>query len=347
MLCGSSLLASWSSQTAVPPGLNLIARTNRAPTANAGTDQQLHLAGSRTVTAALDGSASTDDGETQALSYTWILNGESVATGVTASIPLALGSHSITLAVFDGELTASDVVQITVVDPTPPVISAEAAGSVGSNDWYRSDVSVSWTVTDAESDFSANGCEASSVVADTRGQTFTCSATSSGGSSVEHLSIKRDATDPTIAWGGNAGSYTVDQRVMITCSAIDVMSGLATSTCPQVNEEAFALALGSNTLHARARDHAGNTAEAVTTFTIMTTHGSLANLVRRWVTRHGVATSLTHKLDAAANAAARGQREAEVNILRAFRNEVEAQSGKSVVPENANTLIRLANVLAN
>ena len=47
------------------------------------------------------------------------------------------------------------------VDATPPDGDARMSGTAGTNDWYTSDVTVTWTVTDAESPIlSLTGCGA-------------------------------------------------------------------------------------------------------------------------------------------------------------------------------------------
>jgi hypothetical protein len=82
-------------------------------------------------------------------------------------------------------------------DTTPPVITPVVTGTLGSNGWYRSNVSISWTVTDPESAVSAQqGCGVSTVTSDTSGITFTCTATSAGGTSSRSVTLKRDATVP-------------------------------------------------------------------------------------------------------------------------------------------------------
>ncbi|MCO5176874.1 MAG: hypothetical protein M9890_07905 [Thermomicrobiales bacterium] len=69
-------------------------------------------------------------------------------------------------------------------DSTAPVITPTVNGTLGANDWYTSDVAVSWSVVDDESAISAStGCEATTVTTDTTGTTFTCEATSAGGTS--------------------------------------------------------------------------------------------------------------------------------------------------------------------
>ncbi len=219
----------------------------------------------------------------------------------------------------------------TVLDNTPPSVTANVAGTQ-SGGWYTSDVSVSWTVTDGESAVTATaGCAASSVTSDTDGMSFTCTATSAGGTASASVTVKRDATAPVIAFGGNAGSYTVDQQVSITCSASDAMSGLASSTCPGASGDAYAFGVGSHTLNASATDNAGNQSSASTSYSVTVTSESLCALVQRWVNKAGVAHSMCQQLKNGA--------------YGAFINHVRAQSGKSVLAAHAAILIDLAGRL--
>lgn len=217
-------------------------------------------------------------------------------------------------------------------DATPPVITPNVSGTTGDNGWYTSNVGVSWTVTDAESAVSSTtGCGASTLSTDSSGETYTCSATSAGGSASASVTVKRDATDPAISFGGNAGTYTVDQTVSISCSATDAMSGVATSSCPGASGAAYTFGLGSTTLSASATDNAGNGSSATTSFSVQVTSGSLCALVRQWVSQHGIANSMCQQL---ANGA-----------YGAFRNHVRAQSGKSVSSANAAILTSLSQGL--
>lgn len=64
------------------------------------------------------------------------------------------------------------------LDATPPVIVPTVSGTAGGNGWFTSDVGVSWSVTDPDSAIaSSSGCAAASVITDTAGETFTCTAT--------------------------------------------------------------------------------------------------------------------------------------------------------------------------
>ena len=69
-----------------------------------------------------------------------------------------------------------------VTDSTPPVITPNVQGTLGSNGWYTSNVTVSWTVNDPDSSVtSQSGCGPTTISSDTTGQTLTCTATSADG----------------------------------------------------------------------------------------------------------------------------------------------------------------------
>lgn len=217
------------------------------------------------------------------------------------------------------------------LDNTAPVITPNVVGTLGDNGWYTSDVSVSWNVSDPETPVTSPACVSSSVTSDVASASFSCSATSIGGSSTETVTIKRDATDPSVGFSGNTGSYTVDQTVAISCSAIDAMSGIQSANCPGASGAAYEFALGVNSLSASATDKAGNTAAATAAFTVTVDAQSLCALVERFVSQKGIANSLCVKLRNGAT--------------KAFVNEVQAQSGKFVPADKAAILIALASAL--
>lgn len=228
------------------------------------------------------------------------------------------GTHTLTFIVFDGGGQAGGKFRLETVqsfednggdtddinpppppsDSTPPVITPSVSGTLGANNWYTSDVAVSWTVTDSESDVTnTTDCDATTVTEDSAGVTFTCSATSVGGTASASVTVKRDATVPVLAFSGNAGSYTVDQSVNIGCSSSDNLSGIASSTCPGATGDAFTFGTGNTTLNASATDRAGNGSTASASFTVTATGAGVCALVRRWVTQRGVANSLCQQLN--------------------------------------------------
>ncbi len=119
--------------------------SNSPPVADAGADQIIECGNDVT----LDGSGSSDpDGD--ALSYTWSGSFGTV-DGVTATVTLPLGTHTVTLTVDDGNgATSSDDVVITVEDTTPPVVtSATLSGTELQAGLYLSDVVFEMSATDS------------------------------------------------------------------------------------------------------------------------------------------------------------------------------------------------------
>ena len=64
------------------------------------------------------------------------------------------GNATISYTISDGSRTATANVVVTIAPPpdqTPPVVSPIVTGTAGTNNWYTSNVAVSWTVADPES----------------------------------------------------------------------------------------------------------------------------------------------------------------------------------------------------
>ena len=124
---------------------------------------------------------------------------------------------------------------ITVADATPPVIDPPTiVGTLGRNGWYKSDVVVSWTVSDPESSV-VTTCSPTTINTDTAGVVVTCNATSAGGDSMQTVTIRRDAMPPVITVSvapapSADGWNTTDVTVSYTCA--DALSGLAPGDCP-------------------------------------------------------------------------------------------------------------------
>ena len=248
---------------------------------------------------------------------------------------------------YDYSQVMTGTLTLTPRDTTPPVITPSLSGTLGNNGWYTSDVGVSWSVTDPESAVtSESGCSSSTVTTDTAGQVFTCTATSAGGTTTRSVTVKRDSTAPSIAFSGNNGTYTVADNVNITCSATDATSGVASTSCPGVvSQPAWQLALGSHTSTASAADVAGNAGTAATSFTVTVNYDSLCSLTGTFSTDSGVTQGLCAKLSAAKDAAARGQSKVKGNVIGAFDNLVDAQTGKALTSGQSTLLKSLAGAL--
>lgn len=152
-----------------------------------------------------------------------------------------------------------------------------------------------------------------------------------------------DTTAPTITFSGNAGTYTVDETIFITCEATDDLSGIATTTCPDVASGPATDYVGSTattswTLTATATDNAGNFTSASATFTVTVT----ADGICRLSVSLGIGNAVCSQV---ASIATTQNAAAKVGKLQAFDNFLAAQSSQSVPADMATLLSRLAHLL--
>ena len=233
-------------------------------------------------------------------------------------------------------------------DATAPSVTGTATGTLGDNGWYVSNVAVSFSVSDGMSGIATQSpdCSGSTVTGDTPGASFTCGVTDNAGNGASAgVSLKRDATSPAVTYSGNAGTYTVADNISITCAASDNLSGTASDTCANISGAGYSFNVGTNSYSATATDNAGNTGTGSTSFTVVVTHDAMCALVNQFVTKAGIANSLCVKLRNSAAALARGQDGAADNLLGAFINELEAQTGKAISAPHAGILIAYATML--
>ena len=188
----------------------------------------------------------------------------SAVTGPYASD--GIGSQTASCSYTDGGgLKAEASETYTIGDPSGPVISyaLSPAAPDGANGWYKGNVTLAWTVTDLQSPNSVQktGCVDQNITADQAATTYTCSATSAGGSAAEQsVTIKRDGTAPTISSNlssvgteNAAGWYNQPVTVSFTCN--DGLSGIDTCTPNSVLGEG-----ADQSVTGTAKDMAGNTA---------------------------------------------------------------------------------------
>jgi hypothetical protein len=175
------------------------------------------------------------------------------------------GTHNVSCSASDNAGNSESANDEVKIDTSAPVVTPNVTGTLGNNGWYRSNVGVSWLVSDPESDIaSSTGCGATTITSDTAGQTLTCSATNNAGlSNSVSVTIKRDASAPSISVESvkNAGGslYTPgtwsNQDVTVTFACTDNgPSGVDSYTAPVTKGE------GENqTASGTCTDNAGNT----------------------------------------------------------------------------------------
>lgn|GEM_PF-5992393 len=164
------------------------------------------------------------------------------------------GSHYDRSRVLKGTLTVRDG------DFTPPAITPEISGTRAPNGVYTSDVEVSWDIEEPGSPYDATGCETQTVTADTAGITFTCSATSHGGTTSKSVTVKRDVTAPVLTVpdlivrrDAPPNGIVVDYAV----SATDSVDAAPAVKCSPASGTVFPA--GSTTVSCTATDATGHT----------------------------------------------------------------------------------------
>jgi hypothetical protein len=130
-----------------------------------------------------------------------------------------------------GGLTATDSLTYNIVDPSAPSIgyTLNPASPNGTNGWYNSNVSLTWSVGEPQSPNSLEktGCVNQNITADQAATMYSCSATSAGGSAGPvDVTIKRDAHAPDLDCGTLPSGWQAD-NVTLDCTASDSPSGLA------------------------------------------------------------------------------------------------------------------------
>jgi hypothetical protein len=134
-------------------------------------------------------------------------------------------------ATFNGITHFSEVVALV---PTAAVssISPVLGGTLGTNGWYTSAVSLSWTINSTSAISSQTGCAARSITANTTstGVTYTCTVTNATGTTAKSITIKKDASAPTSTAKLTPAANIAGWRkaaTTVTFSGTDAQSGIA------------------------------------------------------------------------------------------------------------------------
>jgi subtilisin family serine protease len=181
-----------------------------------------------------------------------------------------------------GFVFADGVLNLTP-DPTPPVITPtlSPAAPEGSNGFYTRDVGLTWSVSDPGSIVTAtSGCDPATVSADTPGTTLTCSATSGGGTASKAVTVKRDASPPTVPVLTGIAAQAYEQAFLppassIGCTADDPTSGIDPSGCIV---SGYSPAIGRHTLVGTVRNNAGLTAVGSLEYDVIPTKPAISRL---------------------------------------------------------------------
>lgn len=162
--------------------------------------------------------------------------------------------------------TATFTVTVNQADTTPPVVNFQIAPAApNASGWYTASPSVTWSVTDVQSAITSVPCANVASVGNTLGQSFSCTATSTGGTTgpVTTPTLRVDTTAPTFtsvpvsftrAAANSAGAvvtYTAP-------TASDTFSGVTAAGVSCLPASGSTMPIGNTTVSCSARDVAGN-----------------------------------------------------------------------------------------
>jgi hypothetical protein len=105
------------------------------------------------------------------------------------------------------------------------------------------------------------GCEPVTVTEDTESVTFTCTATSSGGTTEASVTIRRDATPPGVVLTSPANDavYALDEEVLAAYECSDATAGVDSCTGPVASGALVdTSSSGAQSFAVTATDLAGN-----------------------------------------------------------------------------------------
>jgi hypothetical protein len=148
------------------------------------------------------------------------------------------------------------------LDRTPPVISgAIVSGTLGSNGWYTSPVTVHFTCSDALSGIAVCPDDVT-LTGNGASQSLTASAVDNAGNArsatVGHIDIDAEAPSISTLTLKDGGIYTLGTVPAASCAAADGVSGVA--SCSVRVTGGLANGVGTFAFTATATDKAGNTA---------------------------------------------------------------------------------------
>ncbi len=190
-------------------------------------------------------------------------NGSGTVTGGHSYATDGYYTVTVTVTDDDGGSTASSGSVLS--DTTPPVITSDIQPPPNGAGWNNTPVTVTWNAVDPLTTIAnSNGCDPVTRSTDTpaAGVSFTCSATSQGGTSTASTTVKLDQVPPALTGSATTapnanGWYKAPVTVHWSCS--DALSGVA-GPCPP--DDVVASEGSAVTASASASDVAGNTTDA-------------------------------------------------------------------------------------
>src|SRR5579864_1299596 len=192
-------------------------------------------------------------------------------------VPVTLqGSNTLDVQV-RGQPGGLLTIEIIGVDNDPPTIQATVSPAPNAAGWNNSNVTVSFTCSDAISGV-ANCPAPVTVTTEGANQTISGTATDAAGNTAStSVTVSLDKTPPTLSITSPANGATVaSSSTTVTGTVTDALSGVSAVTCngaPAIVQSgsfncSITLISGANTITAKATDVAGNTSSATENVTL-------------------------------------------------------------------------------
>ena len=164
------------------------------------------------------------------------------------------GGHSVTLAVI--AVAAVGLLTVPRAAGAPDVVTIDIVitGTLGTNNWYTSNVTVNWLVSGAND---SSGCDAKTLTTDTTGTTLTCTASDVNETVTKSRTFKIDKTPPAaVAAASRAADANgwYNHALTVSFAGGDATSGIAScSSASYSGPDSGSAAVGGS-----CTDKAGN-----------------------------------------------------------------------------------------
>jgi hypothetical protein len=165
--------------------------------------------------------------------------------------------------------------------------------------------------------------------------------------------VNLDKTLPTVEYAGNLSPYGILDTVHITCAAADSLSGVAFTTCEDIDGPAYLFDPADNIFSATATDFADNVGSGSTSFSLLVTYDDLCVLTNQFIAGSTLTpgqarllgSSLCAQLQSAKAAESRGNLFAKSKSILAYIKQVIANSHVVFSADQVQVLIKLAQAL--
>ncbi len=162
-------------------------------------------------------------------------------------------------------------INIDTTDPATP--AASIVGTLGNNDYYTSNVTVSWADNGDNLSGVASCSSSTTINSDTNGQNVSGTCTDNAGnvSAATTVTVKRDATKPSLSPSVSPNPVVLNYgEATASPNARDATSDIASANCNSVGTSS----VGGQSVPCAATDNAGNTNSASESYSVIYSTGA-------------------------------------------------------------------------